>query len=200
MHPNQDANERIKLERQLKFTRVCLFFSLVACLVLALVDGYKTMHETTRVVPPEVRRPYVIGPDTANTDYLTDMSDYVLDKLLTTSPEIVDFNNQVVLKMATPEQYPALKTTLDTAALRIKRERITTLWTPRSRSVDRAANRVTTTGTLKTYISDVLVSSEQKSYVVELSFDLSGRTHVSKAAELVRTEAPRGSSAPGGSH
>lgn len=198
MRPDIAQNERATLQQQLRFARICLVAALASVFLLGLLDAWQELHQTTAVVPPEVRRPYVIGAGTANDDYLTDMSGYVLDKMLNTSPETVDYNNAVILKMTAPEQYPALKTTLDVAAMRIKRERITTLWAPRSLSIERGSNRGTWTGILKTYVSDVLVSSEQHSYVVELSFDISGRTYVSKAAEVLRADGARGGSATAG--
>jgi len=146
------------------------------------------LRDTTKVVPTEIRRPYEIGANYANKDYLLDMAGYVLGMVLTVTPESVDYNNKVILKMADPDGYPVLKTALDAAALRMRAERITTIWVPRKEEVSEREKRVKVSGKLKTYIADKLTSERDKDYIVEFIITTSGRLYVSRIEEIVKLD------------
>ncbi|KMQ81317.1 IncF plasmid conjugative transfer pilus assembly protein TraK [Candidatus Burkholderia pumila] len=112
----------------------------------------------------------------ARGDYLiSDISDYIVDLQATTIPETVDHNNATILKMTDPDSYPTIKPMLDAAAIRIKRERITTIFVKRTKSIDHPNNRVIITGTFKTFIGDKLVDSEDRSLLTVASTELAGR-------------------------
>ena len=116
---------------------------------------------------------------------LLDMAGYVLGTVLTVTPESVDYNNRVILKMTDPDGYAGLKTALDAAALRLKQERVTTIWVPRKEEVSERDKRVKVSGKLKTYIADKLTSERDKDYLVEFSVTTSGRLYVSKIEEFL---------------
>ncbi|KWB52688.1 conjugal transfer protein TraE [Burkholderia ubonensis] len=185
MRPDIAKNERDKLTDTIRFHRKVTSGQTIANVLLTLLVGWTVLHDTTRIVPPEVKRPYQIGAGQTDKDYLSDMSGYVLSLILTSTPETVDYNNSILLKLAEPEQYPVLKTQLDAAAIRIKREKITTIWSPQSAQISVDAKRVIWKGTLKTYIADQLVSTLPHTYVVELPISFSGRTYVRKAEEVL---------------
>lgn len=188
MSPQNNLNERDALKSQLKFLRVIIVGLIVVNLALLVVEGITLMRETITIVPPEVRRPYEVGADYASNDYLMDMAGYVLDKVLTVSPETVDYNNRIILKMAHPDGYPGLKSSLDAAALRLKQERVTTVWIPRNEKVDVNTKTVEISGEIKTYIADNLTSKREKSYVVQFIVTLSGRLYVSKIEEVIKRD------------
>lgn len=188
MSPENAINERDALKGQVKFLRVVIVGLIGLNLGLLGVEGYTLMRETTTIVPPEVRRPYEVGADYASKDYLLDMAGYVLDKVLTVTPETVDYNNRVILKMAHPDGYPTLKTALDAAALRVKQERVTTVWVPRNEKVNERAKTVEVSGQMKTFISDKLTSQRDKTYLVEFTVTVSGRLYVSKIEEVIKRD------------
>jgi conjugal transfer pilus assembly protein TraE len=184
MSPEQATNERTRLRADVRFHKV-LNVALVS--LHFLVGGalvYVLMRDTVHIVPPDVRAPYELGPNYANREYLQDMSSYILASVLTTTPELVDYNNKVILRMTDPEGYPELRASLDAAASRIKKERITTVWVPRAQQVFERAKQVRTTGVLKTYIADQLTSEREREYLVEFVINTSGRTYVSKVQEV----------------
>lgn len=188
MTPANAINERDALKSQVKFLRVVIVGLIGLNLVLLGVEAYTLMRETVTIVPPEVRRPYEIGADYANKDYLSDMAGYVLDKVLTVTPETVNYNNKIILKMAHPDGYPALKIALDAAALRIKQQHITTIWVPRNEKVDERAKTVEVSGQMKTFIADKLTSQHDKTYLVEFNITVSGRLYVSKIEEIIKRD------------
>lgn len=188
MSPENAINERDALKGQVRFLRV-IIIGLIAMNVGQLgIEGYMLASEKTLVVPPEVRRPYEIGADYASKDYLLDMAGYVLDKVLTVTPETVDYNNKIILKMAHPDGYPTLKTALDAASIRIKQERVTTVWIPRNEKVNERAKTVEISGQMKTFIADKLTSQRDKSYLVEFTITTSGRLYVSKIEEIIKRD------------
>jgi len=192
MSPDTAINERDSLKGQVKFLRVVVVGLMGLSVGLVGVAAYTLMRQTTHIVPPEVRRPYEIGADYANKDYLVDMAGYVLDKVLTVTPETVDYNNRIILKLAHPEGYPTLKTSLDAAALRIKQERVTTVWVPRNEKVSERAKTVEVSGKLKTFIADKLTSEREKTYFIEFTLTTSGRLYVAKIEEVVKKDATAG--------
>lgn len=191
MAPEHATNERERLQSQLRFQRAANASLLGVLFLLVLLLGFVVMRDTTKIVPTEIRRPYEIGANYANKDYLLDMAGYVLGTVLTVTPESVDYNNQVILKMADPEGYAGLKTALDAAALRLKQERVTTIWVPRKEEVSERDKRVKVSGRLKTYIADKLTSERDKDYLIEFSVTTSGRLYVSKIEEFLGRAAAR---------
>jgi conjugal transfer pilus assembly protein TraE len=188
MSPENATNERDGLRGQILYLRSIAIGLTVADLVLLILLSYVLVRERTFIVPPEVRRPYELGSNFANKEYLLDQADYVLSKVLTTSPELVDHHNKTILNMAHPDGYGTLKTALDAAALRIRKDRITTIWVPKKEEVSEKALRVKVTGLLKTYITDKLTSEREKEYLVEFTITTSGRLYVSKIEEVVKRD------------
>jgi conjugal transfer pilus assembly protein TraE len=81
-----------------------------------------------------------------------------------------------------------LKTALDAAAMRLKQERVTTIWVPRKEEVSEQDKRVKVSGKLKTFIADKLTSEREKDYLVEFTITTSGRLYVSKIEEIVKRD------------
>jgi len=133
-----------------------------------------------------------MGANYANKDYLAEMSAYVLNSVLTVTPDTVDHNTKVILKMTHPDGYATLKTALEASAARLKRERITTIWSLRSEVVDERGLTLKASGSLKTYIADKLVSDAPKDYFVKFLVTSSGRLYVTKIEEIVKPEATPG--------
>ncbi|WP_459203509.1 type IV conjugative transfer system protein TraE (plasmid) [Ralstonia pseudosolanacearum] len=188
MSPDNANNERTSLKAQLSFSRAMNVGQLAITLFLLFLLGFVIFRDTTKIVPPEVRRPYEIGSNYANKDYLLDMADYVLGEVLTVTPDTVDYNVRTILRMAHPDGYGPLKASLEGAALRMKKERVTTIWVPRKEEVSEQDLRVRVSGKLKTYIADKLTSEPEKDYLVEFTVTTSGRLYVSKIEEVVKRD------------
>lgn len=188
MSPNNANNERDSLKGQVKFQRAMIAGLIGVIFVQLGLQAYTLMTSKELVMPPEVRRPYEIGSNYANSDYLSDMASYVLDKVLTVTPETVDYNNKIIMKMAHPDGAATLKTSLDAAALAVKKDRITTIWIPRNEKISEKAKTVEVMGQMKTYIADKLTSQHDKSYLVQFNITTSGRLYVSKVEEVVKRD------------
>ena len=191
MSPENAAINTAALQSQLGFYRL-LCFSLTLVLLGGVgVLGFVLLKDTVKIVPVEIRKPYEMGANYANRDYLADMASYVLGSVLSVTPESVDHNNKVILKMTHPDGYPTLKTALDAAAARLKKERITTLWNARNETIDERNLVVRASGTVKTFIADKLVSDTPRDYSVKFLITTSGRLYVTKIEEIVKADAAR---------
>jgi len=184
MNPVNAKNERDALKGQVTFHRYMNAGLLSLTFVLSCGWVWTAINSTVAIVPPEVKRPYEIGSNFGNKDYLADMANYVLNTVLTVSSDSVDFNNKVILKMTDPDGYGKLKADLEAAAIRLKRDRVTTVWVPRKEEIFERDKRVKVAGKLKTYIADVLTSEREKEYTVEFNITSSGRLYVLKVEEV----------------
>ena len=188
MKPGTANNERDILKVQMTFQRNVIYSLIGVSFALVVGWGWTVMNQVTVIVPPEVKRPYEIGSNYGNKDYLADMSNYVLQSILTVTPDSVDFNNKVILKMADPDGYPKLRADLDAAALRMKRERVTTVWIPQKEEINESTKQVKVKGRLKTFIADVLTSERDKEYAVEFNITSTGRLYVLNIKEVVKPD------------
>ena len=191
MNPNNAKNERDTLKGMVTFQRNVIYGLIALGLGLTAGWGWTVMNRTVVIVPPEVKRPYEIGSNFGNRDYLADQTNYVLQAVLTVTPDTVDHNNQVILKMTDPDGYPKLRADLDAAALRMKRERVTTVWIPQKEEISERDKRVKVKGRLKTFIADVFTSERDKEYTVDFNITSSGRLYVLKVQEVVKHDPAR---------
>lgn len=188
MNPQNAKNERDALKTQGLFQRNVIFALIGLGFFQAFSTGWLLVNQITAIVPPEVKRPYEIGANYANADYLADMANYALQLRGTVSPDSVDYQNKVILKMTDPDGHGKLKAELEGAAIRIRRDRISTVWTPRKEAISEKTKQVRVSGSLKTYIADVLTSTRDKEYLVEFNITSSGRLYVAKMEEIVKPD------------
>ena len=188
MNTSHGKNERESLRSQVNFLRTVVLSLIGLLCLMAGGWGWTVINERSILVPPEVRRPYEVGASYGSKDYLADMSTYVLSMMFTISPETVEWQNKVILKMTHPDGYGKLKAELEANAQRLKRDRIATVWVPRTEKVSERSKTVVVAGKLKTYIADVLTSEKDKEYQVEFEITSSGRLYVVRVQEVVKPE------------
>lgn len=186
MRPDNAQNERIKLQGDVRFHRICTLGLILALLASFVIIGYLALKDPVKLVPPVIKRPYEIGSSHTNSDYLVDLTDYVVSTIYTVTPETVDHNVKTILKITHPDGYAHLKSELNVAAARVKKERITTIWVGRNEEVQEKSGIVITTGKLKAYIADKLVSEKEKIVRVKYETTISGRTYVADVKEIER--------------
>jgi len=186
MNPHNAVNERAALKGQVTFQRHVIYGLIGLSLVIAGGWGWTAINSKVAILPPEVKRPYEIGSNFGNADYLADMANYVLQSVLTVSPDSVEHNNKVILKMTHPDGYGKLKSELEAAALRLRSDQVSSVWIPRKVEIFAREKRVEVAGRLKTYIADVLTSERDKQYTVEFNITSSGRLYVLNIQEVVK--------------
>jgi len=191
MKPANANNERDILTGQVAFQRNVIYSQVGIALALVFGWGYTVMNQVTVVVPPEVKRPYEIGSNFGNKEYLSDMANYVLQAILTVTPDSVDHNNKTILRMTDPAGYGRLRADLEAAAARLKRERVTTVWIPQREEISERDHKVKVKGRMKTFIADTPTGERDKEFLVEFNITSSGRLYVLSVKEVVTAEPGR---------
>jgi len=191
MKPQAAQNERDRLAEEVRHLRWQSKLLTALGILLACGLVWTGLHSRVMVVPPEVRRPYEVGAGYGNVDYLSDMSDYVMQLLYTNTPDSVDHHHGVLLKMTDPDSYGSMKAQLDAAALRSKALKVSSVWTASKSDVYSRDLRVRISGRMKTYIADVPTSNGAKQFLVEFSINSSGRLNVLNVQEVVKADPAR---------
>ena len=87
--------------------------------------------------------------------------------------------------------YGQLRADLEAAAVRLKRERVTTVWIPQREEISEADHKVKVKGRMKTYIADTPTGERDKEFLVEFNITSSGRLYVLNVKEVVKAEPAR---------
>jgi conjugal transfer pilus assembly protein TraE len=111
------------------------------------------------------------------------MALFVLQLAYNVTPASVDFQNAALLKYAAPEAHGALEKAGRLSAERVKRDQISTLFSPRSVLHDRANGlRVAIQGELTTFVTDKASPPRAMTVLVAFRYD-GGRTVVTSLKE-----------------
>ena len=174
--------------------------------VLALTSLLLALHvflhqdrERVTFLPPQIERGFWVEADRVSRDYLDQMALFVLQLAYNVTPSSVDFQNAALLKYAAPEAHGALEKAGRLAAERVKRDQVTTLFSPRSVLHDQAdALRVAVAGELTTYVTDKASPPRALTVLVAFRYD-GGRTVVTTPKETTQDD-PFGDQAAAAGH
>lgn len=129
-------------------------------------------------LPPQIEKGFWVEADQVSRDYLDQMALFVLQLAYNVTPASVDFQNAALLKYAAPEAHGALEKAARLAAERVKRDQISTLFSPRSVLHDKADGmRVVIQGELTTFVTDKASPPRAMTVLVAFRYD-GGRTVV----------------------
>jgi conjugal transfer pilus assembly protein TraE len=140
---------------------------LVAVLVVAekLVNGIQVREI---LLPPDISRPmWVSNSGKVSAEYLEDMGLFIIQLVMNATPVSVDYQSKMLKKYVCAEGYGSIDTLVRNNTDRLKRDSVTTVFSPRTVLSDPALGRVTMTGTFSVLIADRRMSEEAKTYVLE---------------------------------
>ena len=147
-----------------------LIGAVLANLVLAALVFRLSSHQRVVVVPPSVHKTFWVEEERVSAEYLEQMGYFLMQLTLNVTPQSVDHQSKVLLQYAAPAAYGELRTTLLSAAERLKRDGAATVFSPRELAVDERGLRVGIRGQLTTFISDRRVSEVAKAYAIEFQY------------------------------
>ena len=185
MTPELAQTRERKLRADLGYHRIVT--ALLAALNLGLFGGFffLVFNQKTVITPAQLHRPFAVGAAYASPEYLVDMSYLVLDLLLNTDFNRIEYSKASLLKLADPESGARMRQVLDDAIRRMKREELTTIWRPETTvEVNERAHTVVVSGALRTLSGSRVVSDTTRRMQVRFRVDLSGRLTVREAGEL----------------
>jgi conjugal transfer pilus assembly protein TraE len=144
--------------------------SMLVNLILAGFTYRLWSHERVVVVPPSVHKTFWVEEERVSAEYLEQMGYFLMQLTLNVTPQSVDHQSKLLLQYAAPAAYGELRTTLLSAAERLKRDGAATVFSARDLTVDERALKVGIRGQLTTFISDRRVSEVAKGYVIEFQY------------------------------
>ncbi|MCP5279430.1 MAG: type IV conjugative transfer system protein TraE [Thiobacillus sp.] len=191
-----DLEARIGIGRAMQLLVAVLA---LASLLLALHVFLHQDRDRVTFLPPQIERGFWVEADRVSRDYLDQMALFVLQLAYNVTPSSVDFQNAALLKYAAPEAHGALEKAGRLAAERVKRDQVTTLFSPRSVLHDQVdALRVAVTGELTTYVTDKASPPRAITVLVAFRYD-GGRTVVTTLKETTQDD-PFGDQAAAAGH
>ena len=147
-----------------------LIGSMLINLILAAFAFRLSGHQRVVVVPPSVHKTFWVEDERVSAEYLEQMGYFLMQLTLNVTPQSVDHQSKVLLQYAAPAAYGELRTTLLSAAERLKRDGAATVFSARDLTVDERSLTVGVRGQLTTFISDRRVSEVAKGYAMEFQY------------------------------
>lgn len=152
-------------------------------LLLSLYVFLRQDRDRVVFLPPVVDRGFWIDRAEVSKDYLEQMGLFIVQLAYNVTPASVEYQNAALLKYAAPEAYGALEKAGKLAAERVKRDQITTIFSPQSviHSKDDAL-KLAFVGLLTTYVTDKASPPRQATILVRFRYE-AGKTLVVELRE-----------------
>lgn len=140
------------------------------CANLLLSVGLLNKQEKVIFLPPEINRSFWVTNKGASSEYLEEMSIFLIGLMLDQTPASSAVRRKLLLRYVSPSFYNDLYQRLTRQELEITEGNISTKFSPQT--IEANKDNVTLTGELSSFVADKLVSKEQASY--ELKFEHRG--------------------------
>lgn len=143
-----------------------LGLSIASNFLLAFILTTKGTVVQNILVPPEIRRSMTVSNIGFSKEYLEEMAPYAAFLLLNATPQTIDHQNSLLLKITDPEYKDALEKELNINALWLKRNNISTYFTAVSAAADTSDNTVVLKGTFEAKANNLIVNSKERSLLI----------------------------------
>ena len=123
----------------------------------------------TIVVPPTVldeKEAWQFSEKGPSANYLSRWSVSLLHALTTVTPATIDHQREIVLSHTAPDFFATLETSLVTEAERLKKDRLSTVFTPLRMGVDETTLKVFADGEFLLLMSDTVTKREMKRFTL----------------------------------
>jgi conjugal transfer pilus assembly protein TraE len=147
--------------------KLMLIVSVVTNLMLILYMLAKTDTVTTHMVPPEISRSMWVSNNSASDTYLEDMTNFITQMVLNTSPTSVEYQGEKLKTLVCTQAVGTFDSLVKQNSIRLKRENAITMFAPRTFNVDRARMQVAALGDVTTYIGERKLSTVAKAYLLK---------------------------------
>jgi conjugal transfer pilus assembly protein TraE len=148
-----------------------------------------TRSERIIMIPPEVKQSFWVEHGQVSNSYLEEMSSFFLHLALDRSPESIDFQNQVLLRYASPHAYGSLKSQLLEDEKRLKQERLSTHFHAHKIIVDQKNLTAKVEGTLHKFVGGAAIGTLPVQYNLRFSYT-KGKLFIENLSEDIKNEAP----------
>lgn len=150
-----------------------------------MAGAFFTMDRTVRtvLVPPEINKTFWVDGNHIGPEWLEQMGSWVISQYATVSPQTIEYQNSVLLKLVHPSVNGELSIRFKMGANRLKQENMSRVFMPREVRISEKGQAVALIGTQITYIADKRVPGDEvKAYLVAFDYDGS-RTFIKELRE-----------------
>lgn len=150
-----------------------------------LAGAFFTMDRTVRtvIVPPEINKTFWVDGHNIGPEWLEQMGSWVISQYATVSPQTIEYQNSLLLKLVHPSVNGELAIRFKMGANRLKQENMSKIFMPREVRISEKGQAVALIGTQITFIADKRVQGDQvKAYLVAFDYDGS-RTFIKELRE-----------------
>ncbi len=142
---------------------ILLFINLLLAFVIISTD------KEIVLVPNFLEQPSIISKQKASKQYTEALTRDIVNLMLNVTPENTDYIEKNILQITHPKFYGQLKVALNARSKDIISRRISTYFLPKTMTVEEKG--VYVIGNLATFLGKEEVSSEEKTYFIEYSFE-----------------------------
>ena len=150
-----------------------------------MAGAFCTMDRTVRtiLVPPEINKTFWVDGNHIGPEWLEQMGSCVISQYATVSPQTIEYQNSVLLKLVHPSVNGELAVRFKMGANRLKQENMSKIFMPREVRISEKGQAVALIGTQITFIADKRVPGDEvKAYLVAFDYDGS-RTFIKELRE-----------------
>lgn len=150
-----------------------------------MAGAFFTMDRTVRtiLVPPEINKTFWVDGHNIGPEWLEQMGSWVISQYATVSPQTIEYQNSVLLKLVHPSVSGELAVRFKMGANRLKQENMSKIFMAREVRISEKGQAVALIGTQITFIADKRVPGDEvKAYLVVFDYDGS-RTFIKELRE-----------------
>jgi conjugal transfer pilus assembly protein TraE len=142
---------------------VCLLL-----LLLLLIQWVFIYRHTERIllIPPDIKYPIPFYSDHVSKEYLEAMAYWYVGLALNVTPAVASYQKELFLRYAAPGAYSRLQQEAEQMFSYIRRNNITTIFSPKEITVDPQSLVAKVSGTLDTWVADKKASTRKATYAV----------------------------------
>ena len=165
---------------------------LLGAVILAKKDKIQTI-----LVPPEIQRTVTVSNMSISREYLEEMGLFMTQQLLNTSPSSVDGQYRVLLKYVDPRYFQALERELTITKKWIRRNNVSTWFTPRRITGFPNNNTVVIEGQFMVSQGDTISQKSTRKLIITFK-NVDGKIALVSIKEEVRKKSGKGKSQKAG--
>ncbi len=161
------------------------FISVIANLVLVLGIIFAFVHERVILTPPEINRPMWVGYNDTSSEYLAEMSDYLLHLRFDATPNTADYSRNKFLDYVSPSLYDDVKQQMLDEKEHMEKEHVTFMFYPVDSKIDQKNLVVDVTGDLSSVVGNVAQTPQRITYRITYDYH-NGRLFVKSLDEVTK--------------
>jgi len=165
-----------------KVFQIILAVSLLLNIIQGIINVSSDKIVRDIFIPPTIDKSFWVDGRSLGKDYLEQMGHWVVQLQASVTPLSIDQHNAQLLKYVHPSVFGPLSVRLEAGARKIKKDTLSTFFSPREIRISEKGQAVAFIGTKQTWVSDKRAPDAQTAYIVIFDYD-GGKTYVKELRE-----------------